>query len=229
MFPLRKMTEKPLMMMDAAAMAQLHTSSSSGLNFHIVESAEGLMIVLQSGEAMPLYNHADCFCLADHLAGSALPRIKSMPYAMQMIKNHSGRHQAMDALNRANISSSFMGGAGASPLIGSSILEKDTLFYRFISSETDFRYNDGVLSAETYVTTANEAVHVNTGFSVVARFALPLALPASVRIEYRIPKGTKIQVGTVAPNFGQAGGGVEIFLPAKTPAKKIKLSRIPDF
>ena len=148
---------------------------------------------------------------------------------MTMMKNHSARHNAMKALNHVNISTSFMGTTGAAPLIGTSILEEDTVFYRFISSETDFRYNDEMLSAETYVTTANDAAHVNTGFSVVARFALPLPLPANYRIEYRIAKGTRVQVGTVALNFGQAGGGVEIFLSDVTPATLIKTSNIPDF
>ena len=86
-----------------------------------------------------------------------------------------------------------------------------------------------MLSASTYVTTSNDAVHVNSGFSVVARYALPLPLAANHRIEYKIPKGTMIQVGTVAPNFGQAGGGVEVFLPETTPASQISLSDIPDF
>ena len=219
---------KTLMMIDSATMAQLHTGPSAGLNFHIVESPDGPIVVLQSGEAMPLFNHADWFCLSDSLIGSTMPKTKAT-HSMQMMKNHSGRHDAMNALNRANISPSYMGAVGAAPLIGTSILERDTVFYRFISSEKDFRYNDKTLSAETYVTTANDAVHVNTGFSVVARFALPLPLPANQRIKYEIPKGTKIQVGTVAPNFGQAGGGVEIFLPDATPATQINVCNIPDF
>ena len=194
-----------------------------------IMTIDGPVVVLQSGEAMPLYSHADCFCLSDYINGGTMPEAKASPQAMTMMKNYSGRHKAMMALNRANISSAFMGAAGVSPLIGTSILEKDTLFYRFISSKTDFLYNDGMLSAETYITTGNDAVHVNTGFAVVARFALPLPLPANQRIEYEIPKGTKIQVGTVAPNFGQAGGGVEIFLPEATPARQIDVSRIPDF
>jgi len=216
-------------MIDSATMAYLHTGPSAGLNFHLVESAHGPVVVFQSGEAMPLFDHSDCYCLSDYLMGVTVPKGKAKPHAMQMMKNHSGRHGAMAVLNKANISSSYIGATGASPLIGDNILLDDTVFYRFISSDTDFRYNNGLLSAETYVTTANDAVHVNTGFSVVARFALPLPLPASYRIEYEIPKGTRIQVGTVAPNFGQAGGGVEIFIPEVTVATQKNVSKIPDF
>jgi len=108
-------------------------------------------------------------------------------------------------------------------------LDKDTTFYRFISSDTDFRYQNGILTEGTYVTTASEAAQVKSGFSVVARFALPLPLPASHQIEYEIPKGTKVQVGTVAPSFGQAGGGVEIFLPDAVPAIQKNTRQLPDF
>ena len=223
------MNKKPLMMIDDSTMHNLHISASAGMNFHIVETADGLFVISQSGEAMPLFEHSESYCLSDCLNGTPIPLEKTSPQSMSMMKNHSGRHAAMQALNHANISSSFMGLAGASPLIGTTTLEKDTVFYRFISSETDHRYVDGKLTASTYVTTSNDAVHVNSGFSVVARYALPLPLPANHRIEYKIPKGTMIQVGTVAPNFGQAGGGVEVFLLDTTLATQISIRDIPDF
>ena len=223
------MNKKPLMMIDKPSMNNLHAGASAGMNFHIVETPDGLFAISQSGEAIPLFEHSESYCLSDCLNGMPVPTDKAAPQGISMMKNHSGRQAAMQALNQANIASSFMGAAGASPLIGTSTLEKDTVFYRFISSEKDHRYIDGMLSASTYVTTSNDAVHVNSGFSVVARYALPLPLPANHRIEYKIPKGTVIQVGTVAPNFGQAGGGVDVFLPETTPASQISLSDIPDF
>jgi len=223
------MNQKKLMMIDKSSMSELHTGPSAGMNFHIVETPEGLVAISQSGEAFPLFEHNESYCLSDCLGGISIPEAKSAPQSMSMMKNHSGRQAAMKALNHANIAPSFMGGAGASPLIGTSTLENDTAFFRFISSDTDHRYIDGNLTANTYVTTANDAVHVNSGFAVVARYALPLPLPANRRIEYKVPKGTKIQVGTVAPNFGQAGGGVEIFLPEVTSATQIAASDIADF
>ena len=80
------------------------------------------------------------------------------------MKNHSGLHAVMQALNQANIAPSFMGAASASPLIGTSTLEKDTVFYRFASSEKDHRYINRMLSASTYITTSNYTIHVNSGF-----------------------------------------------------------------
>jgi len=216
-------------MIDAPSMKNLHSGPSAGMNFHIVETADGLYVIFQSGEAIPLFEHKESYCISDCINGKEITLDKTIPQIIPMNKNFSGRYEAMQALSRANISSSFMGDAGASPLIGTSILDKDTTFYRFISSEIDHRYINGELSANTYVTTTNDAIHINSGFSVVARYALPLPLPANHRIEYKLPKGTKIQVGTVAPNFGQSGGGVEILIPEKTLASQISTSEIPDF
>ena len=38
----------------------------------------------------------------------------------------------------------------------------------------------------------------------------PLPIPASYEHRYTLPAGTELLVGTVAPNNGQAGGGVEV-------------------
>ena len=223
------MNTKPLMVVDDVSMGDLHAGPSAGMNFHIVETPDGLFAVSQSGEAMPLFGHTKSYCLSDCMNGVPIPKDRSTPQRISLTKNHSGRHAAMRALNQASIPASFMGAAGASPLLGMSTLKEDTVFYRFISSEADHRYVDEKLSANTYVTTSNDAVHVNSGFAVVARYALPLPLPADHRIEYKLPKGTRIQVGTVAPNFGQAGGGVEVFLPEATFASKVSVREIPDF
>ena len=70
------MPVKSLMMIDDPTMAHLHAGPSAGLNFHIVESPDGLVVVSQSGEAMPLFDHPDCFCLSDVLNGATLPKPK---------------------------------------------------------------------------------------------------------------------------------------------------------
>jgi hypothetical protein len=52
---------------------------------------------------------------------------------------------------------------------------------------------------------------VPTGFVAVGRFALPNNLPASYRYEIEAPGSTPVDFGTLAPAFGQAGGGVEAY------------------
>jgi len=71
--------------------------------------------------------------------------------------------------------------------------------------------------------------HADSGFGAVGRYALPIPLPASHVFQYELPQGTTIEVGTVGPNFGQSGGGVEIHLPNATSATRIGNIRIPDY
>lgn len=86
------------------------------------------------------------------------------------------------------------------------------------------------LSKGTYLTTALDKIYANTGFAVVGRYALPVPLPATYCIQYEVPKGTQLKAGTVAPNFGQAGGGVEVLLNDDTVnVKLIGLHVLPDF
>ncbi len=99
---------------------------------------------------------------------------------------------------------------GAHPLLETITLVDPAKFYRYTSSSTDKRYAGSTLKADTYLTTVADKQFVNTGFGAVGRYALPLPVPASYENVYTIPAGTILNVGTVAPNYGQAGGGVEV-------------------
>jgi hypothetical protein len=112
-------------------------------------------------------------------------------------------------------------------VIPSSLIKHDTLkanrlFYRYSAFKTDKRVDPstGSFVAGTYATPGSEIPFVPTGFVAVGRFALPNTLPASFRHEIEAPLGTSVEFGTVAPAFGQAGGGVEAyFATAVTNAK----------
>ena len=61
----------------------------------------------------------------------------------------------------------------------------------------------------TYATTYNDIRMVPSGFAAVGRYALPN--PLSSKYAYVILTDTVPQiVGTTVPNFGQAGGGVDV-------------------
>ena len=139
------------------------------------------------------------------------------------------RVEALTALQTIGIPPMYTGGAGAFPLIASTSLTADTIFYRCLSSATDHRYIAGSLTAGTYLTTSLDHGYANSGFATVGRYALPLPLPASQVHQYELKAGTSIKVGTVAPMFGQAGGGVEIQLPAATPATLIGTFSVADY
>jgi hypothetical protein len=126
---------------------------------------------------------------------------------------------------------------GPAPTIAmpSSLVKHVTLtatrpFHRFSAFNPDRRIHPvtGRFLPGTYGCPDSETPFVPTGFTAVGRFALPNNLPASHHYEIEAAIGTSIDFGTVAPAFGQAGGGVEAFfqhgakdanLPRKSPSK----------
>lgn len=84
-------------------------------------------------------------------------------------------------------------------------------YYRFSAFSNDKRISpNGDFLPGTYATTHAEFPHVPSGFAAVGRFALPN--PASARYVYVVHTYERpTLMGTAAPNFGQAGGGVEVY------------------
>ena len=122
---------------------------------------------------------------------------------------------------------------GASPLLGTIKLKHDQIFYRYCWSSLDPNYDsiDG-LSKNTYLTTRNDIDFVNSGYGIVGRYAMPIPAPAIHQFEYVIPKDSIIRVGTVAPMFGQAGGGVEVQLdnvPKGVIAEQLASTKLPEY
>ena len=128
--------------------------------------------------------------------------------------------------------------AGVRTALPSSLVKHDTLtanrvFHRFSIFKLDRRVNPvtGSFAAGTYAAPASEVPFVPTGFVAVGRFALPNTLPASYHHEIEAPVGTSVDFGTVAPAYGQSGGGVEAyFAKAVTNAKAppTTVSKLPD-
>jgi hypothetical protein len=90
-----------------------------------------------------------------------------------------------------------------------------TIYYRFSAFQNDRRVDPktGAFSPGTYATTATDKPMAPSGFAAVGRYALPNVLPASFLFTLNAVGGEPISVGTVAPAFGQSGGGVEVFFP----------------
>jgi hypothetical protein len=120
-------------------------------------------------------------------------------------------------------------GASVAAALPSSLIKHDTLkanrlFYRYSAFSPDKRVDPktGNFLPGTYAAPASEVPFVPTGFIAVGRFALPNTLPASYRYEIEAPTGTSVDFGTVAPAFGQAGGGVEAYF-----AKSVTNAKVP--
>jgi hypothetical protein len=104
------------------------------------------------------------------------------------------------------------------------------VFKRFSAYEDDRRVlPDKSLRPGTYGTTEADAKNVHTGAEAVARYALPDPKPASYVVTVRPHAPTPIQSGTVAPAYGQPGGGVEVIFPNGTqPATVSAPTKLPD-
>lgn len=120
-----------------------------------------------------------------------------------------------------------------SSLIKRVVLPSNRIFHRFSAFNPDRRVDPttGDFLPGTYATPESEVPFLPTGFAVVGRLALPNNLPASHHYTIEVSAGTVVYFGTVAPAFGQAGGGVEAFFPngAKNCAKPPAVPNvIPD-
>lgn len=96
-------------------------------------------------------------------------------------------------------------------------------FVRFSAFRNDRRIlPDGSLRRGTYVTSARDAQMVPSGYAAVGRYALPNPLPAVHRFDILLRGPVQGLVGTVAPAYSQAGGGVEVELVYGAPAASVR-------
>jgi hypothetical protein len=101
--------------------------------------------------------------------------------------------------------------APPSSLVTSYALKANRFFHRCSAFKPDKRVDPltGNFLAGTYATTDSDFPFVPSGFAAVGRYALPNILPAWHHYQIEAPAHTPVTFGTVAPAFGQAGGGVE--------------------
>jgi len=228
---------RPLLKLDEDEVRRLQTlGDETGMGFYIAAADDGRhYAVLSDGVALPLQADLTYFDLPTLAAGIPMPRT-TRPGAPSLNTVFATRAAASTALLALGIASHYAGSAGAFPLIATATLLIDTDFYRYLTSSVDPRYTPGALggqsghlSARTYLTTELDSTYANSGFSAVGRFALPIPLPAQHVLRYRLPAGTTVEIGTVSPLFGQAGGGVEIRLLTSQAVTMVRTSPLPAF
>lgn len=217
---------KPLLMFDAKSMLSLHPHGETGMGFTIGQVGEGdsakNYAVMADGAALPLFNDSTFYSINDLVNRFPVPEQTQAGHAA-FESGYPSRSIAALGLQSLAISSHYVGGAhGQFPLLANVTLKVPTIFYRYTRSAVDHKYlsQSNELDQKTYLTSDMDIEHANTGFAAVGRYALPIPLPCTYVHQYELPVDTKLQVGTVAPLFGQAGGGVEVFLQAKTKAIK---------
>lgn len=97
-----------------------------------------------------------------------------------------------------------------STLITSTISTAGERFWRVSAYANDRRITtDRQIVAGTYVTTDSDIDFIASGLAAVGRYALPNPFPSIHAFSVMPQPGTHIELGTVRPLYGQAGGGVE--------------------
>lgn len=104
------------------------------------------------------------------------------------------------------------------------------VFYRVSAFKNDWRVrHDGSLAPGSYVTTDTDITVVPNGLAAVGRYALPTRISSRYLFEIKPGAGYPILFGTVTPNFGLAGGGVEVLFPIGTkPGSVGQVKTIPE-
>lgn len=98
---------------------------------------------------------------------------------------------------------------GPPPFVGQS--RNSDRFVRFSAFVNDRRVGqNGDLLPGTFATSLRDADMVPTALTAVGHYALPSILPPTYRFDIVPPPLTGYHFGTVAPAFGQSGGGTEI-------------------
>ena len=208
--------------------------AETGLGFWILnldpDVQNKIIIVLSDKFILPCFRHDTYFDINDYLNGNEWP-VNGAVEDLSLYNSFEHRNAAANAVNQLNIPSHFTGITGAVPLIGRVKLPKHTKLVRNLNSSTDFRFDPmaGILSAKTYLTTEKDIPLANTGFAIVGRYSLPIALPASYFKVYELMEDAEVEVGTVEPLFRQSGGGVEIRLVNDTRVDVHNSGRIDDY
>ncbi|MCL0061009.1 hypothetical protein M1N88_03965 [Dehalococcoidia bacterium] len=190
-----------------------------------LEGAERIVIISSDGIVLP-NKSAEYYSLEDLLNGNPIPSERStvaIQSISDVIESRRGIATALPATTTSSIT--------AVPLVVKGYtLGGRKLFHRFVRGSRDPKFSGGKLVARTYLTTDLDYPYANSGLAAVGRYSLPVAMPPSQRIEYWLPAGTVIDVGTVLPQFGQSGGGVEVQLSQDTsPVDPPKSNPVPEF
>lgn len=106
------------------------------------------------------------------------------------------------------------------------ISEMGDKFIRLSAFRNDRRVKrNGEVLPGTYATSLSDLNVVPSGIAAVGRYALPNRLAAYHVFEITPPVGTVMYFGTVTPNYGLCGGGVEVFFPRGCPSNSARWVR----
>lgn len=143
----------------------------------------------------------------------------------------SSRSEIASELNTASVPAGVLKLRTAAPLNGADTLTKPTCMIRYTAGVQDRCYDSvtRTLAANSYLAPNSERAYVRVGYGAVGRYSLPCPHPARYLHQYILPAKTTFRVGTVSPQFGQSGGGVEVRLDHDTQVTMIGSRKISDY
>lgn len=211
------------------ARADLLKSAEAGMGYHLGRliagsgrEAEGVFIAGQyyvPDESEDLRENAARRDLSKLLLLSA-PTARAATVAY-------GTHLLVKATPPATVRSTAL---GAQPSTGQpphrGVTSSGDVFFRISAFRNDHRVRqDGSLAPLSYATTDTDITVVPNGLAAVGRCALPTRISARYLFEIKRGAGLPILYGTATPNYGLAGGGVEVFFPAGTKQYSVSFVR----
>lgn len=222
--------------LDAESAAELLKWPETGMGFQYVEGqVNGRNVVLLVFNAEDAYDVSDV-PLADSTdpASILLNGTRIIQAIGAAVLQNDTLSVSVNAVAPPRTGGGAAGGAATptatvappSSLVKSYALTGSRLFHRFSAFKHDRRVDKkGNFLAGTYATTDSDFPMVPSGFAAVGRFALPNIAAASYHFQIEAPKTTWVTTGTVAPAFGQAGGGVEaVFVAAVANGQSLPFS-----
>ncbi|MBI2841109.1 MAG: hypothetical protein HYX75_22545 [Acidobacteria bacterium] len=219
---------KILAQLDERSRSALSSVPEAGMGFYIVRArlrhnkAIDQVCVIGGDFLVVPQDHPDFVSISDLTPGTGFPTEPGVRVSAAITAPAS-------LAAPASLPPGYIPSPGAIPLFVRVTLTARTLFYRFSGMAIDPCFDGRTLRRGTYLTTESDHGYANTGFAAVGRYALPLPVPASILFVYQLPAGTDLFVGTVMPNYGQAGGGVEARLRADAVPTWKTIIALPDY
>ncbi len=203
-----------LFRIDKDTVTRLVEHPESGMGYQIVRHRGTVFVIFNAAVAIPFdelrdrqFTEVEYSSLAgdpDHFEGEPLPRL-SIEGELSIAFSLFDRDRQAELLGLNSPYSVVT----PSEYVNSSSAPRS--YYRYCSYYRDRRIHSptGNFLPGTFATTFNDIHFVPSGFAAVGRYALPN--PASARFLFQIVTFDRPNlIGTATPNFGQAGGGVEV-------------------
>lgn len=186
----------------------------SGLGYQVVRYQGDALIIFNATIAIPLEElRARKFSAEEYVLLSGDPDV-GVPHGFETLSLDNWFEVEFSLFGQSDRSNTFglsLSETVVEPPEAAIPFNTPQSYYRYSAYSLDRRVDPctGNFLSGTYATTYADMHFVPSGFAAVGRYALPN--PASARYVFQVVTNDRPSLmGTATPNFGQAGGGVEV-------------------